>query len=100
LRAPTLDLWLEITKSKKFLILKFIGTTRFLSQVANLLQAKMAQQCKQMRVGAREGFPCKSVKLGSLANGKRSEVDSKTFFLSGKALYPFKILPSANSDLF
>jgi hypothetical protein len=52
----------------------------------------MAQQGKQMRVGAREGFACNSVKLVSLANGNRYEVDSNTFFLSGKALCPFKTL--------
>jgi hypothetical protein len=59
----------------------------------------MAQQGKQMRVGAREGFAYLSVKLGLLANGNRYEVDSNTFFLSGKALYPY-ILTCPNSDLF
>jgi hypothetical protein len=29
---------------------------KFLSQVPTLLQAKLAQQGKQMRVGARDGF--------------------------------------------
>jgi hypothetical protein len=60
----------------------------------------MAQQGKQMRVGAREGFAYHSVKLVLLANGDRYEVDSNTFFLSGKALYPFKILSCLNSDRF
>jgi hypothetical protein len=60
----------------------------------------MAQQGKQMRVGAREGFAYHSVKLVLLANGNRYEVDSNTLFPSGKALYPFKILPCVNSELF
>ncbi len=46
----------------------------------------MAQQGKQMMVGARVGFAYNSGKLVLLANGKRYEVDSSTFFLSGKAL--------------
>jgi hypothetical protein len=40
----------------------------------------MAQQGKQMRVGAREGFAYNSVKLVLLANGNRYEVDYNTFF--------------------
>jgi hypothetical protein len=60
----------------------------------------MAQQGKQMRVGARKGFAYHSVKLVLLANGNRYEVDSSTFFLSGKALYPFKLLPCSKSELF
>jgi hypothetical protein len=40
----------------------------------------MAQQGKQMRVGALEGFAYLSVKLVLLANGDRYEVDSNTFF--------------------
>jgi hypothetical protein len=59
----------------------------------------MAQQAKQMRVVACEGFAYQSVKLVLLANGNRFEVDSNTLFLSGKALYPFKILPCLNFDL-
>jgi hypothetical protein len=43
---------------------------------------------------------CNSVKLVLLANGNRHEVDSNTFFLSGKALCPYKMLPSMDSDLF
>jgi hypothetical protein len=60
----------------------------------------MAQQGKQMRVSAREGFAYHSVKLVLLANCNRCEVDSNTFFLSGEALYPLKILLCPNSDLF
>jgi hypothetical protein len=40
----------------------------------------MAQQGKQMKVGAREGFAYHSVKLVLLANGNRYEVDYKTIF--------------------
>jgi hypothetical protein len=47
----------------------------------------MAQKGKQVRVGAREGLPYNPVKVVLLANDNRSEVDSKTFFISGKALY-------------
>jgi hypothetical protein len=46
----------------------------------------MSQQGKQMRVGASRGFAYHSVKLVLLANGNRYEVDSNTFYLSGKAL--------------
>jgi hypothetical protein len=59
----------------------------------------MAQQGKQMRVGARKGFAYHSVKVVLLANVNRDEVDSNTFF-SGKALYSFEILPCFNSGLF
>ncbi len=41
----------------------------------------MAQQDKQMRFGAREGFAYRSVKLVLLGNGNRYEVDLNTFFL-------------------
>jgi hypothetical protein len=40
----------------------------------------MAQQGKQMRVGARDGFAYHSVKLVLLANGDMNEVDSIRFF--------------------
>ncbi len=40
----------------------------------------MAQESKQMRVGAREGFAYHSVKLVFLAIGNRYEVDSNRFF--------------------
>ncbi len=43
------------------------------------LRAKMAQQGKQMRVGAREGFAYHSVKLVSLAKCRYGG-DSNTFF--------------------
>jgi hypothetical protein len=59
----------------------------------------MSQQGKQVRVGAREGFAYRSVKLVLLANGNRYEIDSNTFFLSGKALFLFLKLPCPNSDL-
>jgi hypothetical protein len=51
----------------------------------------MAQQGKQMRVGACEGFAYHSVKLVSLANGNRYEVDSNKLFLTGKAIYALSI---------
>jgi hypothetical protein len=53
-----------------------------------------------MRVGAREGFAYHSVKLVLLANGNRCEFDSNTFFPSGKALYPFKVLSCPKYDPF
>jgi hypothetical protein len=59
----------------------------------------MAQQGKQMRVGVRKGFSYHSAKLALLARGNRFGVDSNTAFLSGKALYPFEVLPCPNSDL-
>ncbi len=64
------------------------------------MQAKMAQQGKQMRVGTREGFAYQSVKLVLLADGNRYEVDSNTLLRSGKALYPIKLLSCPKSDLF
>ncbi len=60
----------------------------------------MTQQGKQMRIGARQSFAYHSVKLVLLANGNTNDVDSNTLFLSGKALYPFKVLPCPNSYLF
>jgi hypothetical protein len=59
----------------------------------------MAQQGKQVRVGAREGFAYQSVKLVLMAKGSRYEVDFKTLILSDEALYPFEILLCPNSDL-
>ncbi len=47
----------------------------------------MTQQGKQMRVGACEGFAYHSVKLASLANSDRYEVDSNTFFTPSKKSY-------------
>jgi hypothetical protein len=58
----------------------------------------MAQQRKQVRVNAREGFTYHAIKLVQLVNGKRYDVDSSMFFLCGKALYPFRILLCPNSD--
>jgi hypothetical protein len=46
----------------------------------------MAEQDKQMTVGARECFAYHSVKLVLLANGNRYDVDSNAFYSSGKAL--------------
>jgi hypothetical protein len=40
----------------------------------------MAQQVKQMRVGAREGFTYHSAKLVLLANGNWYEIDFNTLF--------------------
>ncbi len=68
----------------------------------NSLQAKTAQQGKQMWFGAREVFAYRSVKLVLLANGNRYEPTRLIpilFFPSGKALHPFKIFPCPNSDL-
>ncbi len=59
----------------------------------------MAQQGKQLRVDAREGCPCDSVKLVLLANVNRYEVDFNTFLLSGEILYPCEISPCPNFNL-
>ncbi len=54
-----------------------------------------------MSVGAREGLAYHSVKLVLLANVNTYEVDSNRFFFRrGKALYPLKVLPCSNSELF
>jgi hypothetical protein len=45
--------------------------TNFESQASTLLQAKMAQQGKKMRLGARKAFVHHSVKLVLLANGNK-----------------------------
>jgi hypothetical protein len=66
--------------------MKFViqGVTRLqnsnLHFLLYILQAKMAHQGKQMRVGARGGFAYQSVRLVLLANGDRYEVDPNTFF--------------------
>jgi hypothetical protein len=52
----------------------------------------MAQQGKQMIVGACEGFPYQIVKLGLLTNGNRYGWIPTRSFLCGKAFYPFKVL--------
>ncbi len=59
----------------------------------------MAQQDKQIGVGARESFAYYSEKSGLLVNDNRYAVDSNTFFLSSEALYSFIALPCPNSDL-
>jgi hypothetical protein len=53
----------------------------------------LAQQGKQMRLGARKGFAYLSVKLVLLANNNSYEIDSNTFYPSGKAICPFEVLP-------
>jgi hypothetical protein len=58
----------------------YIKITKFQSQILTLLQAKMAQQGKQLRVGAHKGFAYHSVRLVLLANGNGYEVDSDTCF--------------------
>ncbi len=101
LGTPTLDLCLEITISKKFVIQGFIWIT----QKSNL---KFLLYCKpkwhNMIVGARKGFAYRSVKLVSLANGNRYEVDSKNVLCKWWSLlfYPinYEVLLCPNSDLF
>ncbi len=62
----------------------------------------MAQQGKQMRVGARKGSAYHSVKLVSLANGNSwYDVDLNMFFPNGKALsLSIYVLPCPNSGHF
>ncbi len=69
-------------------MLELTWITKFKSQVPTSLQPKMEQQGKQMRVGARKGFPYHSMNLVLLATGNRGEVDSNTVLKSGKALCP------------
>jgi hypothetical protein len=65
------------------------------------MQAKMAQQGKHMRVGAREGFAYHSVELSLLANGKRYEVNfNPSFFIKRKNPLSIRVLPCLNADLF
>jgi hypothetical protein len=52
-----------------------------------------------MRVGPREGFAYHSLKLVLLAIDNRYKLNS-SMFISGKALYQFKVLSCFNSDLF
>jgi hypothetical protein len=97
--TPLRDLCLESTKSWEYLMNRFIWNTKFWSQVPTLLQAKMVQQGKHMRVGAREGFPYHSVTLVLLANGNRYEADPNTLLPSAKGLYLIQELPCLNYDL-
>ncbi len=53
----------------------------------------MAQQGKQMRGGACEGFPYNSIKLVSKANGNRYKVDLNTFLEALKLSRHLKYLP-------
>jgi hypothetical protein len=69
-RAPTLDLEQKITKSRTFVIQRFIQITKLRIQVPFSLQAKMAQQGEQMRVGGCGGFTYHLVKPILLANGE------------------------------
>jgi hypothetical protein len=60
----------------------------------------MAQQGKQMRVGACEGFAYHSVELVLLANGNRYEVDSNTFFQVVKPSIHLKNCPFPTLTFF
>jgi hypothetical protein len=99
-RALTLDLWLEITKSGKFVISKIIWTTKFSHQVLNLQQVKMAQQGKRMRFRACNGFAYHSINLVLLANSNRYEVGSTKFFVRSRALYSLEVFLCTKSELF
>jgi hypothetical protein len=56
LKATTLDLWQEITESRKFVRQEFIWITELQSQVPTLRHARTAQLGKQMSVHACKGF--------------------------------------------
>jgi hypothetical protein len=58
----------------------------------------MAQPGKQMRVGARKGFPYNSNCL--IVTGERLILMRFFFSPSGEALFSLKILPLPNSELF
>jgi hypothetical protein len=61
----------------------------------------MAQQDKQVRVGAREAFAYHSVELVFVANRDRYEVDSTASVLNGsRVLYALKTFFCHNSDHF
>jgi hypothetical protein len=60
----------------------------------------MAQQGKQMGVGACEDFAYHSIKLVLLASDNRYEVDSNTFFPSGKASIHLKYSPVSRLTFF
>ncbi len=98
-RAQTLDSLLEIAERRRF---EFRNSSELQNpNLKFLLYCKpKAQQGKQRSVGAREGFPYDLVKLLVLANGNRYEVDSNTYFRSGKALHSLKALPCPKSDPF
>ncbi len=53
----------------------------------------MAQQIKQMRVGACDGFAYHSIKLVLLANGNRCEVDHNTLVQVVKSCIYLKYCP-------
>jgi hypothetical protein len=56
IREHQLLIYLEITRSRKFVIRRFIWITKFRSHIHTLLQGGMGEHGKQGRVGAREGF--------------------------------------------
>jgi hypothetical protein len=61
----------------------------------------MAQQGKQMRVGASKGFEYHSVKLVLLANDNKYDVDSNAFLLSGiKPFIHLKHCPVSTLSFF
>jgi hypothetical protein len=60
----------------------------------------MAQEGKQMKVGAREGFAYHSVKLGLLANVERYEVYFNTFFPDVKPSIHLKFCPVPTLTIF
>ncbi len=84
-RFPSNNSWsfvglkLEQTKSRKFVIQKFIWITKFKSRLRTSPQAKMTQD-EQMRACAFENFAYHSEKLVSLDNSNKHEVDCNTFF--------------------
>jgi hypothetical protein len=61
----------------------------------------MAQQGKQMRVGAREGFAYHSVKVALLiANGNTYEVDSNKTFIFSQTLLGVYLLATDQAEAF
>jgi hypothetical protein len=72
LQAPSLALYPEIArKNWNHVIQGFVRYTKFYIQVPIARQSKMAQQGKQMRVGARKCFAHRSIKLVLMANSDR-----------------------------
>jgi hypothetical protein len=63
------------------------------------MQIKMAQQGKQVIVGAREGYAKHSVELVLLYNGNMYEVDINKLVPNRKAVYLFKLSACPNSEL-
>jgi hypothetical protein len=72
------------------MIQKSISNTKFHPQLPTSQPAKIAQQGKQMILGAQKGFEYNSENLAFLANGYRYEIDSNIkFFKSGNVLYSY-----------